>query len=186
MSRIVWCTFVWRHPVVHLPPQIHPLLIKPSLSHPHGNKGMVMRQAWLTYRTHSPGIVFVDGDVGIDPWDIRAMNSAIRSDPTTVWTGVAWLWPGNPVTEQPKLSHRAWRGADAQWGAQNSDGTIDYWSFNTTYIPNGLFERVERTHRWRDLVFPWADTRLSEIAQEPPRIPAYVVPTCRPKHLNWG
>ena len=186
VEKIIWCQFVWNHPVVHLPAQIHSLLIKPEPGSPHGNKGAVMRQAWLRWRAVSPGIVFVDGDVGIDPWDMRAMNQAVRSDPTVVWTGMAWLWPSNPVQEAPKLSHRTWHQGEAQWGMTGRDGRIDYWSFNTTYVPNRLFARVEQERKWSLLVFPWADTRLSEIAQESPRIPAYIVPECRPKHLNWG
>ena len=185
VSTIIWAQFIWkRHPAVHLPPQIHPLFINPAPGYPHGNKGQVMRAAWLRWRSVSPGIVFVDGDVAIDPWDIRAMNAAIRSDPDAVWTGWAWLWPANPLQEAPMASHRAWVGNHAQWGAQNADGTIDYFSFNTTYIPNRLFAYVEESHQWRKLVFPWADTRLSEMAREA-RIPARVVSECRPKHIHW-
>lgn len=185
-SRIVWAQFVWQHPVVHLPAQIHPLKIVPTPGFPHGNKGAVLHYAWLRWRNVSPGIVFVDGDVAIDPWDIKAMNAAIRSNPDAIWTAPAWLWPANPIKDAPMLSHRAWVKEDAQWGAVNADGTIDYFSFNTTYIPNRLFARVEREKKWGALVFPWADTRLSQMATESPRIPAYVVKDCHPKHINWG
>lgn len=187
MSRIIWCQLVWKRPVVRLPDHIHPLMIRPETGYPHGNKGRVLRQAWRHYRQVSPGIVFVDGDVGIDPWDIQAMNQAVRSNPNAVWTGMAWLWPMNPIQEPPHASHRTWVNNHAQWGATHANGRqIDYFTFNTTYIPNELFQRVETQKKWRDLVFPWADTRLSEIATESPRIPAYLVPKCQPKHLNWG
>lgn len=187
MSQIPrWYVFIWKHPVVHYPENIiHPLLLKPILGHPHGYKGAVMRRAWLESRHVSPGIVFIDGDVGIDPWDIREVNRAVLRTPDDVITGHAWLWPSSLKTGQPVLSHRTRQGSEAVWGATYPDGQIDYFSFNCTYIPNRLFERVEREHRWHTLVFPWADTRLSEIAQQSPRIPMHYVDTVRVKHINW-
>ena len=184
-QRIVWTQFVWkRHPAVHLPPQIQPLYIDPQPGYPHGHKGRVMRQAWRRYQTQSPGLVFVDGDVAIDPWDIRAMNTAIRQRSEAVHTGWAWLWPVDPVHESPMASHRSWHHGEAMWGATHPDGRVDYFSFNCTYVPNGLFAYVEQTQQWDRLVFPWADTRLSEMAQQA-QIPAYVVSECRPKHIHW-
>ena len=145
-----------------------------------------MRETWLCYRQVAPGIVFIDGDVAIDPWDIRVMDRAVAQRPTDVLTGHAWLWPDSLKTGQPVPSHRTWQGKEAVWGATYRDGQIDFFSFNCTYIPNRLFERVEAEHAWPRLVFPWADTRLSEIAQKTPRIPMYYLPEIRVKHVNWA
>lgn len=188
MQRIPkWCQWIWQHPVVHYPADlITPLILRPSLGYPHGNKGAVLRQAWLHYRGDYPGIVFIDGDAAVDPWDIRTMNRAVLRRPTDVLTGHAWLWPFSLKTGNPVAAHRTWRGQDAVWGATHLDGQIDYFSFNCTYIPNRLCERVERENRWHQLVFPWADTRLSEIAQQAPRIPMWYVPEVRVKHLNYS
>jgi len=186
MSAVpVWCQFIWQHPVVHYPADlIHPLVLKPLPGYPHGYKGGVMREAWLQYRRRSPGIVFIDGDVAVDPWGIRAMNRAVLERPTDVLTGQAWLWPPSLRHEDPHLSHRTWRNGEAAWGHTHPDGQVDYITFNCTYIPNRLFERVDQQHDWHRLVFPWADTRLSEIAQQPPRIPMWYVPSVYVMHLN--
>lgn len=180
-----WYVFIWRHPVVHYPDSlIHPIVLKPLPGYPHGNKGAAMRQVWVQSRAHHPGIVFLDGDVAVDPWDLRAMNRAVLQHPRDVVAGHAWLWPASLKTGNPVPSHRSWQGKDAVWGATHADGQIDYFSFNCTYIPNRLFERVEQEKKWGSLVFPWADTRLSEIAQQHPRIPMYYEPQVKAKHLN--
>ena len=180
-----WVQFVWIRPVVTYPAHlIHPLVLRPSPGYPHGNKGAAMRSVWLRYRTHHPGIVFIDGDVAVDPWDIREMNRAVLRYPEDVLTGHAWLWPASLRTGEPVPSHRTWQGQDAVWGTTRPDGTCDYFSFNCTYIPNRLFQRVEDQQAWGRLIFPWADTRLSEIAAQSPRIPIHYVPQVRAKHLN--
>lgn len=181
-----WCQWVWKHAVVHYPPSlITPIVLRPSLTYPHGNKGTAMRRVWLEYRDQYPGIVFIDGDAAIDPWDIRAMNRAVQRRPLDVITGHAWLWPSSLASGQPVPGHRTWRDNDAVWGATHPDGQVDFFTFNCTYIPNRLFARVESLRQWDRLVFPWADTRLSEIAQQSPRIPMWYEASVQVKHLNY-
>lgn len=183
----IWYQFIWVHPVVHYPPHIiHPLVLKPLPGYPHGFKGQAIRRVWLKHRHQYPGITFIDGDVGIDPWDVRCMNQAVLQTPEDVITGHAWLWPSSLKTGNPVPSHRTWQGNEAAWGATHPDGTVDFVSNNCTFFPNRLFERVEREGKWHLLVFPWADTRLSEIAQESPRIPMRYLPTVQVKHVNWA
>lgn len=180
-----WATFIWKHPVIHYPPLIHRIVLRPTRGHPHGNKGRAMRDLWIKVRHQHPGIVFVDADSAVDPWDIRVMDRAVLRNPLDVYTGHAWLWPESLQRGQPVPSHRIWQSGAAVWGRTHADGQVDFFSFNVTYIPNRLFDRVEREGKWPQLVFPWADTRLSEIAQEPPRIPMYYLPDVQAKHVNW-
>lgn len=189
-EAIPWCRFVWMGseplPSVKLPPwfEVQDWQIHPSVGYPHGWKGAVLRAAWLANRNTGTGIVWTDQDMAFDPTDVRAMRAAIATDPTAIHAAPYKIWN---VDGTSHWCHRHWpdRSRPPQWG-HLGDWRIDLWGFGLTYVPHALMERVEAMPgAWVRLVFPNADTELSKIALEEPRIQAYLVPDALPIHLHW-
>jgi len=93
---------------------------------------------------------------------------------------------GRPVAERPPgvLAHRVLEGERTRWGRADDD-RIDLFGLACTYLPVALLERVDRTDRWGELVFPVDDLVLSLVAREAPPVPARLVPGVEAVHVHW-
>ena len=93
---------------------------------------------------------------------------------------------GRSVAERPPgvLAHRVLVGERTRWGRAD-DSRVDLFGLGCTYLPMALLERVDRTDRWDELVFPVDDLVLSLIAREVPPIPVRLVPGVEAVHVHW-
>lgn len=152
----------------------HQVDIIPSEEHPFGQRGLVLWSAWVQASdTSTTGMLLLDGDVVVDPEDIRHMFNAIAEQPDIVLTAPIKIWP-----KSTKRQHWVW----GHTLTQDIEGTPTRFTFGFTYIPRGLIESYcIEMKTWK---YPYADMEMSKAAFEV-HTPIEVVLTCEPKHLNF-
>jgi len=154
------------------------LAVDPSDAYPQGRKGLVLERAWCNLSgPDTAGMLILDGDVAIDPFDQSAMLAAIHVEPGIVWTAPARIWP---------VSTRAAGWHWAHWTLEPSQDLEQYapfFSFCYTYLPRALIEQCRRRGlaKWE---YPTVDARVSEVARQM-RIMALAVSGIEVKHLNY-
>jgi hypothetical protein len=157
------------------------LRIGPTESHPFGRKGYALATAWrrLNRTGQLSGMLILDGDVAIDPYDYKAMQLAIDTYPDAVHVAPVRLWPVSTGRETWVWGH--WKGPDP---SQNfCDSQPDWFGFSFTYLPAMLIELSIRAglRRWE---YPSVDSQVSWTAKRT-KTPVKVVSACHPKHLHY-
>jgi hypothetical protein len=165
--------------------------IVPTADWPFGQRGKYMARAWEQLNAgpetygHEPvsadGMLLLDGDVAIDPWDLQCMGEAISEEPKAVHVAPMKLWP---------ISTRA---SDWVWGhgldrfKQNEpddDRDCNLFTFGFTYLPKALIKQCI-SRGMENWVYPDVDTEVCITAMLMKNLKVNIVYACTPKHLNF-
>jgi len=169
-------------PLVWLPPvrgvRLHQLSYGPEPGYPFGRRGLAIASAWDQLRTGAAaGMLLLDADVAVDPWDFAAMLAAVDREPDAVHTAPIRVWPASTTRGAWTWGH--WAGQPSQ----DPCADPEYFSLSFTYLPERLVASCVKAglRKW---TFPIVDSRISEQARAA-RIPARVVDQAAPKHLHY-
>jgi hypothetical protein len=166
----------------------HDLHILREPAAPFGRKGLAIAAAWADLADKGPqrtaGLVLLDCDVVIDPWDYSAMCAAINADPGIVHTAPVLIWPKSTKRPRAIWSHKT---GFPQEEAERDDGpdTDPRYRFSNcfTYMPRALVEACVKANM-RAWKYPGVDMRMHQLGAKL-GVPVHVVRGCTPKHLNW-
>jgi hypothetical protein len=163
--------------------------ITPSAEYPFGQRGKYMVRAWqmlnsgpVTYGQESyrpaDGMLLLDGDVAIDPWDLEVMVDAVREDNQVVHVAPMKLWPVSTRAES-----WVWAYGENEFRGIEPDGPVNLFTFGFTYLPKLLIHKCiyAGMEEW---VYPDVDTNVCMTAMKA-KIPVNVVYACQPKHCNY-
>lgn len=167
----------WDRTAMHLPVrEFIDLHFGPEPGYPFGRKGLQMAGAWRQLAgDDTPGMLILDGDVAVDPFDVAVMLLAIDADPCSVLTAPARIWPVS--TGAP---HWVWGHGRGEFTQEDVDDP-DRFSFCFTYLPAVLIGKCTGLPEWE---FPHVDREVARVAREN-GIPIRVVDGCSPKHVNF-
>lgn len=155
------------------------LHIGPEPGYPYGRKGLALLGAWNQLQTaQCTGMVVMDGDIAVDPFDVAAMLGTVGTYPDTVWTAPVKLWPASTQRESWVWGHWDDRGP-----GQDPCPEPTFFSFGLTYLPRKVIRHATRMGlaKW---TFPGVDRRMS-LAAQAAGVPIRVVDGCQPKHLHY-
>jgi hypothetical protein len=179
MADIVTIRMDWDRTAIPLRlPQFRVVAFGPEPGFPFGRKGAALAGAWRQLATPAAaGMLILDGDVAIDPADVRAMFTAIDPAPDIVHVAPARLWPIS--TGQPGW---VWGHGRGRYTQDDHDDP-DVWTFCFTYLPRQLIEACVKTglETW---AYPSVDRRVHQLAAEL-GVPARTVRGAAPKHLHY-
>jgi hypothetical protein len=163
--------------------------IMPSADFPFGERGRYMARAWqmlnsgpVTYgyvtAGNACGMLLLDGDVAIDPWDYDIMLDAIRDDPGYVHVAPLKLWPVSTRSDGWVWGHGFERFRNTQ-----PDVEPNLFTFGFTYLPAVLIEKCIKAGM-KNWVYPDVDT---QVCMQAMKMELYVniVEACQPKHMNY-
>jgi hypothetical protein len=159
--------------------RFYTLHVAPEPGHPFGRRGLGMAGAWRQLAgPQTDGMVFLDGDVAIDPGDLAAMLNAIDREPEHVQVAPVKLWPSSTKLQRWVHGH----GNGGFFHDQDPDQP-DYFGLSFTYLPRRLMEDCIR-HNMDSWHYPGVDThirrRFAALGMS-----ARVVRQASPKHLNY-
>lgn len=175
--------FNWEH-TANLPlPRLNGVTFKDlhlhgTEAHPTGRKGLALASYWhqmnnkaINYR----GMLTVDGDVAIDPLDLRTMLGNISIIPETVWTAPLRLW----YEGSWYWSHRGESGELTNAPILE----LKAFSFGFTWLPAFLIELSinEGLANW---CYPYVDESMSFVAVDH-GIDIRLAEGCEPKHMHF-
>jgi hypothetical protein len=181
MVDIICVRVVWDRKAIELgqlPARLHTLHIGPEPGYPFGRKGLALASAWSQLQmSNEAGMLLLDGDVAIDPYDLGLMLGSIDTEPGAVHTAPVRLWPRSTMRDDWHWAHH--RGQPSQ---EHCPDPL-YFSFSFTYLPRKLLAACVRAgmRRW---TFPTCDARVSATAKDS-HVPVRVVENCQPKHLHY-
>lgn len=177
--RVIWDAHVVKLPLALPGARMIELHVQPEPSHPFGRKGLTLASAWTTLATDEhAGMLILDGDVAIDPWDVLMMLAAVQSEPDAVHVAPAKIWRTTTGSEE-LWTWGHWRGERSQEWCEDPD----FFAFNFTYIPRRVIEEAVKKGL-RSWAFPHVDQRVSRTARQL-GIPVRVVKDCSPKHMHY-
>lgn len=165
--------------------------IVPEPDFPFGRRGLWIARTWkqlnsspMTYGQESyiaDGMLCVDGDVALDPWDYDVMIDAIADDPESVHVAPIKLWPVSTRADSWVWAHGTDRFRSTQ---PDEDEKIKLFTFGTTYLPKALIEKCinEGLAGW---IYPDVDTMVCMTAMKMPGLRINIVYACQPKHMNY-
>lgn len=170
-------------PLPTLPGRWHTVHYGPEPGHPGGCRGLAMSSAWDQYSagTGAAGLLLLDGDVVIDPLDLKNMLAYIHGEPQLVWTAPMLLWPASTTRKDWVWGH--WPGGPHDASQDFHYDAISWCGLGFTYLPRRLIEDCQREGlgTWR---FPHVDTRICERSQFL-GVEIAVARQCHPKHVNY-
>jgi hypothetical protein len=156
------------------------LHISPSADYPFGEKGKVLAGAWkqLDPDNIMDGMLILDGDVAIEPIDLKNMLAAINDHDHMVVVAPARIWPIS--TKRKEWSWAHWGKAPSQVIETEN---VRWFTFNFTYLPRKVIEQAisDGLYAW---TFPGVDKRFSDAAFRA-GVPIYVAEDVQPKHLHF-
>jgi hypothetical protein len=177
--RLIWTPHHAWFPLRIAGANMKELRIEPETAHPFGRKGLAIAAAWKQMATEeTAGVLFLDGDVAIDPWDYTVMLNAIATAPKHVHIAPVKLWPVS-------LGGDSWTWSHCKDGmfSQVLEMEPDFFSFNFTYVPRAAIEKaIQRGLATKQ--YPEVDRHVSRAAREL-GVPMNVHPLCQPKHLHY-
>jgi hypothetical protein len=178
--RLVWdAHHVW-FPLRINSVNMKELHVAPETANPFGRKGLALAAAWKQLSDEgTPGMLILDGDVVIDPYDYVMMYNAIMGDPEAVHIAPVRIWPVS------KNDLNGWSWAHCLEGrfSQVMEMNPDFFSFNFTYVPRRVIE-LAIGDGLKDKQFPHVDQHMSRSARKA-GVRMNVVDACRPKHLHY-
>lgn len=125
------------------------------------------------------GMLLLDGDVAIDPFDFDVMLQAVGSEPHLVHTAPVRLWPVSTHVDNWVWGH----GIEGKYRQVDRSYQLDVFTFCFTYLPRELIERCifEEMETW---CFPDVDRNVCKWAKHV-GIKVNLVRQATPKHLNY-
>lgn len=178
--RIIWTAHRVQFPLLMPVFNIKEVRVSPEPAAPFGRKGLVLASAWKQLaKPDTAGVLFLDGDVVVDPHDVMMMLLAINKDPAAVHIAPAKLWP---VTMGDAPGWVWGHCRNAEW-SQVMTMDPDFFAFNFTYVPRKVIETAIGKGL-RGKVFPEVDRHVSKTARELGTRMS-VVEDCYPKHMHY-
>lgn len=185
MTGFLFFRLIWDAHHVWFPLRINSVNMKelhvaPETAHPFGRKGLALAAAWKQLSDDgTPGMLILDGDVVIDPYDYVMMYNAIMGDPEAVHIAPVRIWPVS------KNDLNGWSWAHCLEGrfSQVMEMNPDFFSFNFTYVPRRVIE-LAIGDGLKDKQFPHVDQHMSRSARKA-GVRMNVVDACRPTHLHY-
>ena len=177
--RVIWDAHVVKLPLALPGARMIELHVQPEPSHPFGRKGLTLASAWTQLaKPEHAGLLILDGDVAVDPWDVLMMMAAVNLEPAAVHVAPAKIWQATTGSDQ-LWTWGHWRDQRGQEWTEEPQ----WFAFNFTYLPRKLIE-LAITKGLRSKQFPQVDMWVSEVAQKA-GIPVRVVKDCAPKHMHY-
>ena len=157
------------------------LHVMPEPEYPFGRKGLGIARAWeeIGIPNEAVGLLILDGDVAIDPNDIREMHEHIWSEPGSVWVAPVRIWPISHLGSSWTWGH----GKDGEF-SQTDHENPNMFAFCFTYLPARLVDLANQQHGLREWCYPNVDMFMWELAQQH-NIKVDVARNCQPKHMHW-
>jgi hypothetical protein len=164
--------------------------IVPEPDFPFGRKGLWLTRAWQQLNENpktygqklaaADGMLILDGDVAIDPWDLEVMQNAIREDRESVHVAPAKIWPISTRASDWVWAHGLDRFTQSE---PYNDDDCNLFTFCFTYLPRALIQQCVQAgmENW---VYPDVDTQVCIVAMKG-RFRVNLVRACQPKHLNY-
>jgi len=178
--RLIWDGHHVRFPLRIAGVNIKELHVVPETAHPFGRKGLALAGAWKQLaEPDMSGLLILDGDVAIDPYDYMMMYVAIQKDPAAVHIGPTKLWPISKMD----LDGWAWGHCRGNVWGQLMELNPDFFAFNFTYIPRRVIE-LAIAKDLKGKQFPHVDQHISRVAREA-GVRMNVVEECSPKHMHY-
>jgi hypothetical protein len=184
-SPFMFIRLIWDGHHIHFPLRIAGVNIKelhvaPETAHPFGRKGLALASAWKQLEEPDmTGLLILDGDVAIDPYDYMMMYLAIQKEPDAVHIAPTRLWPISKMD----LDGWAWGHCRNNEWSQAMTDEPDFFAFNFTYIPRRVVE-LAISAGLKNTQFPHVDQVMSRAARQA-RVPMRVVEGCQPKHMHY-
>jgi hypothetical protein len=182
---LLFLRLIWDGHHIHFPLRLHGVNMKelhvaPETSAPFGRKGLALASAWTQLvEDDMSGLLILDGDVVIDPFDYHIMYTAIEKEPDAVHIAPVKLWPAS------KSDINGWAWGHCKNNHFTSVMTLDpdFFAFNFTYVPRRVVELAIKAglKNWQ---YPQVDRMMSRTARQA-GVPMRVVEACQPKHLNY-
>lgn len=177
--RVIWDAHVVKLPLALPGARMIELHVQPEPAHPFGRKGLALASAWqqLSKPEHS-GMLILDGDVAVDPWDVLTMMLAVNTEPGAVHVAPAKIWQATTGSEQ-MWTWGHWRDQRSQEWCEDPQ----WFAFNFTYLPRKVMEAAIKAglKQWQ---FPNVDMNVSRAARAA-GVPVRVVKDCAPKHMHY-
>jgi hypothetical protein len=178
--RLLWDGHHIKFPLHLAGVNMKDLHVAPETSAPFGRKGLALASAWAQLvDPDMGGMLILDGDVVIDPYDYVQMYAAIQKDPAAVHIAPVRLWPVS------KNDLDGWAWGHCRDGQFTQEMTLDpdFFSFNFTYVPRRVIELAVKAglKNWQ---YPQVDRFMSRTARQA-GVTMSVVTACRPKHLHY-
>ena len=185
LNGMMFFRLIWDGHHVKFPLRIHGVNMKdlhvvPETSAPFGRKGLALASAWTQLvEEHMTGMLILDGDVVIDPYDYHVMEQAVMKEPTAVHIAPVRLWP----TSKADINGWAWGHCKDNEFTARPTSDPDFFSFGFTYVPRRVVELAIKAglKNWQ---YPVVDQQVSKTARQA-GVPMRVVMDCQPKHLNY-
>jgi hypothetical protein len=182
---ILFCRLIWDGHHVQFPLRISGVPMKdlhvaPETAAPFGRKGLAIASAWAQLQEpEMTGLLILDGDVVIDPYDYHVMYRAIEKEPDAVHIAPVRLWP----ISKSDIDGWAWGHCRDNHFTSAPTPDPDFFSFNFTYVPRRVVELAVKAglKNWQ---YPQVDRMMSRTARLA-GVPMRVVEDCQPKHLHY-
>lgn len=181
-QSVLFCRFNWEHSALPYNPSIKDVTFKDihlsaTPAFPVGRKGLALISYWEQMQRMRPyiGMVLMDGDVAIDPLDVRIMQICIMESPKAVLTAPIRLWYGGDWY----WSHR---GADNELDKFDPDA-ISFFSFGFTFLPKALLDKAAETGIASEC-YPYVDEFMSNLAMTM-GLEIKLADGCTPKHMHF-
>jgi len=181
MPQVVLVRVSWDRTAVPLraASRFYTLNIAPEPGYPFGRRGLGMAAAWRQLAgPQAAGMVFLDGDVAIDPIDVAAMLNAIDREPGRPHVAPVRLWPSST-----KQARWVWGHGNGGFFHDQDPDECDYFGLSFTYLPAQLITDCMR-HGMDSWTYPHVDTQIRRRAAAL-KMTARVVRQASPKHLNY-
>jgi hypothetical protein len=156
--------------------RFHKLHVSPEAEHPFGRKGLALASAWNTLAPAADGMLILDGDVAVDPYDVAVMMQAIDAQPLSVLVAPVKLWPAST-----HLKNWVWGHGINAYSQEDADEP-NLFTFSFTYLPRLLIEDCIRVGM-ASWTYPNVDKRVCARAQAN-KCTVRIV-ECFPTHVNY-
>lgn len=182
MPEILCLRIDWNHTAIPLriASRFFTLEFGPEPEYPFGRKGLGLTRSWEQLAKDSiDGMLLLDGDVAIDPYDFEMMLKSIDAYPSDVHTTTVKLWPVSTKYDTWVWGH----GRDEFYTQRDYSDKLDMFTFCFTYLPRRLIEYCIESGlaQWQ---FPLVDKNVCTHAKKL-GVPIRIVRAASPKHLNY-
>ena len=175
---VLMLRLIWNHECVPL--NLHGFkdtYIDPEPEYPSGRKGLVIARQWKQLSEDAVGLVLLDGDVVIDPYDNAVMGDAVTAEPAAVHVAPVKIWPRSTKYDGWRWGH----GVDGY--TQQGVEIINTFTFNFTYLPRELVD-ICILNGMEEWTYPHVDRNVVKLAQAIPT-PVRLVQGIEAKHVNF-
>ena len=182
MATILCIRINWNHTAIPLriADKFFTLEVNPEIEYPLGRKGLCLVRMWQQLaQPDFTGMLLLDGDVAIDPYDYDVMLEAIGKEPELIHTAPVRLWPVSTHVDGWVWGH----GIEGRYRQIDRTYQLDMFTFCFTYLPRQLIEFCI-SGGMADWCFPHVDRNVCREAKEL-GTKVNLVRKATPKHLNY-